>query len=71
MDEKVLNYRKKHPKCNYCKWLKYISISSLPMTDFYKCKAKDKIIKDYLPDMTKVPRWFCTCYEVDETKLEK
>lgn len=71
MNEKVLHYRKKHPKCKYCKWLKYVSTNFLPMADFYTCKAKDKIIKDYLPDMREVPRWFCNCYEVDESKLNE
>lgn len=72
MDEKVLNYRKKHPKCKYCKWLKFISVTSfLPMTSFYKCIAKKKTINDCFPDMTNIPRWFCECYEVDETKLDE
>ena len=71
MDEKVLNYRKKHPKCKYCKWLKFICTKTIPCNDYYICKAKDKIIRKYFPDMTEIPRWFCECYEVDETRLDE
>lgn len=69
MDEKVLKYRKKHKKCKYCKFIKLIvpHIDSVP--SYYKCLAKDKIIRDMYPDMRNVRR-FCSCYEVNEENKE-
>lgn len=65
MDKKIIKYRKKHKKCKYCKYLKL----EVPHVDtvpaYYKCIAKDKIIRDMLPDMTNTLR-FCFCYEVNE-----
>ena len=60
MDEKVYKYRKRHPCCNYCKYLK----CEVPLVDcfpfYYDCKAKDKIINFvYI-------RRICSCYEVDK-----
>lgn len=63
MTKKVIDYRNKHKKCLYCKYLKYSSFIS--SCGFYKCEAKDKIIKDSMPNMLNVPRWFCSCYELD------
>ena len=65
IDEKVLNYRKKHKRCKYCKYLKLEvpRIDTVPA--YYKCVAKDKIIRDMLPDMTNVLR-FCSCYTVNK-----
>ena len=65
IDEKVLNYRKKHKKCKYCKYLKLEvhHIDTVPA--YYKCVAKDKIIRDMLQDMTNVLR-FCSCYTVNK-----
>ena len=67
MEEKVLAYRRKHPKCKYCKYLKYHSRFNLGVY-YYKCEAKNKVIRDISPDMTCFPRWFCSCYEVDKEK---
>ena len=65
IDEKVLNYRKQHKRCKYCKYLKLEvpCIDTVPA--YYKCVAKDKIIRDMLPDMTNVLR-FCSCYTVNK-----
>lgn len=63
MDLKVLKYRQKHKKCRYCKYLNFV-VPKYIIPSYYKCLAKDKIIKDIFPDMTKAPRWFCSCYEV-------
>ena len=65
MDEKVMEYRKKHKKCKYCKYLRLIVSNSHSVPDYYKCIAKDKIIDDILIDMTNILR-FCSCYEVKE-----
>ena len=67
LDDKVLEYRKRHKKCKYCKHLKYISHFGIGV-DYHLCKAKDKIIKDLMPDMRELPRLFCSCYEVKQTK---
>lgn len=69
MDEKVLAYRKKHKKCKYCKYLKLITprIDSVP--PYYKCIAKDKIIRDSFLDMKNVWR-ICSCYQVNEREKE-
>ena len=64
MDEKVYQYRKKHKKCKYCKHLKYKGHFGIGVS-YYLCEAKDKIIKDLIPDMRELPRLFCSCYEVD------
>ena len=71
MNEKVLKYRKRHKKCIYCTHLRYNSRAECcGGCGYFYCKAKDKIIKSILPDMTRVPRWFCQCYEVkDENKF--
>ena len=63
IDEKVLNYRKKHKKCKYCKHLKLEIPRINTVSPYYKCVAKDKIIRDFLPDMTNILR-FCSCYTV-------
>ena len=44
IDEKVLNYRKKHKKCKYCKYLKLEVPHIYTVPAYYKCVAKDKII---------------------------
>lgn len=70
MDEKVIRYRKKHRKCIYCKYLKcvYPKMGIEYVSPYYQCIAKDKILCDNMPNMTIVPRLFCSCYSVDENK---
>lgn len=63
MDEKVLKYRQKHKRCKYCKYLVYRSPRFSP--SYIECKAKDKLIG---VDIVEIPRWFCSCYEVDVNK---
>lgn len=59
MDEKIYKYRKRHPCCNYCKHLKLEVPPVDCVSDFYLCKAKDKIIHCiYMLRM-------CSCYDVD------
>ena len=66
MTKKVIRYRNKHKRCKYCKHL-YLDCSGerIGVSSFYKCLAKDKIIRYIFPDMTSVPRWFCQCYELE------
>ncbi len=68
MSEKVLKYREKHKKCQYCKHLKIV-VPQINVPSYQLCCAKGKIIRDYLPDMTSVRR-ICSCYEVDENRYE-
>lgn len=65
MDEKILKYRQKHAKCSYCKYCVYKA--DYQGGEFAYCKAKHKPLEDLFIDMTKVPRWFCTCYEVNDS----
>lgn len=67
MDEKVYQYRKKHKRCKYCKHLKHKGHFGIGVS-YHLCEAKDKIIKDLMPDMRELPRLFCPCYEVDKEK---
>ena len=65
MTEKVKKYRTKHKRCKYCKHLRVV-IRRDNGGAYYRCEAKEKVIGDYFPDMTQVPRCFCQCYEVKE-----
>lgn len=65
MEEKILKYKNKHKRCKYCKHLKF-DMGRDTVPPFFMCLAKDKVIRDFLPDMTEVPRLFCQCYEVKE-----
>ena len=56
-------WRNKHPRCSFCKWLKLEVIKiNLSIPDYYKCIVKNKII-----NCTDLPRPWCSCYE---TKIE-
>ena len=65
MDEKILKYRQKHAKFSYCKYCVYEA--DYQGGEFAYCEAKHKPLADLFIDMTKVPRWFCTCYEVNDS----
>lgn len=62
MDRKVYQYRKRHPRCTFCKYYHTVFPLDFFGTDFYyfECKAKDKVIR--FPDMLRL----CSCYEVKE-----
>ena len=60
VDEKVYEYRKRHPCCNYCKYLKLEVPPVYCVSSYYNCKAKDKIIHCIYM------RRICSCYEVDK-----
>lgn len=59
MDVKVFKYRRYHPCCGYCKYLRF----NVPLVNgeanYFDCEAKEKIIKPLY-----MPRWLCSCYEV-------
>ena len=49
MDNKILEYRKRHPRCRYCKYNEIVDLSRLPIDsiDVYeKCALKDKYLYD-------------------------
>ena len=50
--DKIVEYRKKHPRCRYCKYRKRISIPGdmLLLSSYYlKCSLKDKYLNDDSP----------------------
>ena len=66
MDEKLRQYRKTHKKCLHCKYLICVSDDILGI-DYYVCRVKDKIIRDFFPDNISRRRW-CKMFELDEDK---
>ena len=58
VDEKVYKYRKRHPCCNYCKYLKLEVPPVDCVSSYYDCKAKDRII--HCIHIFRI----CSCYEV-------
>lgn len=42
----VLKYRKKHPRCRYCKFFKYIN-TPIGIESYPKCVLKDKVLFDF------------------------
>lgn len=61
MDENILKYRQKHKRCKFCKYLTYDSRAErICGTGFFKCKIKDKIIRNI--DIKR----FCKYYIVKE-----
>lgn len=63
MNSKIQKYRKSHPKCKYCEYLKMESGKGI-VPSFYKCIAKDKIIV-----YESIPKYFCSCYEVKDYEI--
>ena len=59
-DREVYNWRKKHPKCIYCKYYsaRRVGIEEVIIEE---CAAKDKMIT-----FNSIPRWFCKLYKVKE-----
>ena len=78
VDEKVYKYRKRHPCCNYYKYLKLEVPPVYCVSSYYNCKAKDKIIHCIYPlparrlpslrwGMNCVPRFFCKLLDNGQT----
>lgn len=59
-DWEIYNWRKKHPKCIYCKYYsaRRVGIEEVIIEE---CAAKDKMII-----FNSIPRWFCKLYKVKE-----
>lgn len=65
MDKKILEYRKKHKKCKFCKYLKLEGGEAAYDYHYYwTCLLKDKIIL-----WIDIPR-FCKYYTVEEDEYE-
>ena len=62
MEKKIIDYRKKHRRCKYCKYSVLVMPKDMYTLDYYVCKAKDKIIEDWFVEY--LPRIFCSCYEL-------
>lgn len=45
--DKIVEYRKKHPRCRYCKFKKMISKGlMIGIPEYYVCNLKDKYLND-------------------------
>ena len=42
IDNKIKEYREKHPRCKYCKYKKLIYTPPAVANDIWKCTLKDK-----------------------------
>ena len=60
MDKEVYDWRRKHPKCNYCKYYRVRQVG-IEEAIIEECIAKDKMISS-----NSIPRWFCKLYKVKE-----
>lgn len=45
MDSTILKYRKKHPRCRYCKYYK-VKINPAILCNYIICEAKDKVLSN-------------------------
>lgn len=65
MDKKILDYREKHPRCEYCEYYKGTNVDyPFYIGTIHTCKLKDRFIK--FPNMLT----FCRYYTVKEVKNE-
>ena len=66
MDKEIIEYRKKHKKCRWCKWMQYFC---KPMLDFSydMCILKDKPLP-YFEILQNLQAKFCKYYKVKEDK---
>lgn len=62
MKKKIIDYRKRHRRCKYCKYNMFVTPKDMYTPDHYICKAKDKVIEDWFVEY--LPRIFCSCYEL-------
>ena len=58
--EKIIDYRKKHKRCKWCKYEKFVYTDIVCCPSYYKCILKDKIIHSNLKAI------FCSYYELKE-----
>ena len=66
MDKKILEYRQKHHKCQWCKYYKYVCrYLYLEIASYEECILKDKFI--YFSNFPTL----CRYYEVKNTEEEE
>ena len=65
---KILNYRRKHPRCRYCKYHFYPHVPPV-ITVFPKCTIKDKRIYPYISGFRTLAGCTCKEFGVDENRL--
>lgn len=57
VDDKIIQYRKKHKKCKWCKYYKYNSLKCCHyITCYGECVLKDKIIN--YEDMPRICKYY-------------
>lgn len=62
MQNKIISYRSKHPRCRYCKYKHYVNHEYIGI--FYnECILKDKIIKHWF--YGSIAGIFCKYFEVN------
>ena len=68
MDKEIIEYRKKHKKCRWCKWMQYFC---KPMFDFGydECVLKDKPLSCF-EMIQNIQAKFCKYYKVKEDNSE-
>lgn len=57
---KPTKWRKRHPRCRYCKHVHKIYAPISGEDPFYDCRAKDKLVNG------DIPRIFCGAFEPKE-----
>lgn len=69
MQNKIISYRSKHPRCRYCK---YLTLSKVPVacptyiSILYKCSLKDKFLYNDLSGiLRKIKGMRCKWFEVN------
>lgn len=63
--DKIVEYRKKHPRCKYCKFKRLVSKGlMIGIPEFWVCDLKDKIIDDTF--FWTLKGCFCKWFEPEE-----
>lgn len=44
MKKKIIDYRKRHRRCKYCKYNMFVTPKDMHTPDHYICKAKNKVV---------------------------
>lgn len=60
-------YRLKHRRCRWCKYIKIVQPPHCICPDYYKCLVKDKIISELFWNWRGA---FCKCYKPEELDFE-
>ena len=69
----VLSYRKKHPRCRYCKFKKIIVPDYFGRQySYHKCILKDKVLIEYLicDFLSNIQGCFCRWFKTKEDNID-